>query len=394
MLRKYKYTAVALLALMASGIGRAQPQIHAGPNSVVFCPQRKATVEAAFDAIAARYSSDIVGMCVGAIGLNGEYAATKCYGEVLIGSHVTPTSHSFFWIGSITKTMTATLLALRVNQGSVNLNDRVDNYLPSLYQIPKIKLLDLADMESGLPRDAPNPFPSPADETELYTDLQTCVNDPTCWKGINRYRYSNFGYAVLGNVLADHDGPDKWSLDNYRSVMYPLGMLDTKPAEDFRLLDFLFRRTIGHTRAHANAPWIVSLTSSQSFGGEPAGGLWSTPSDMLIWLENATGALQSNNEIDVALQTTMECRGPWGKNNPCASVQDCGRCTGLAWTEDIDPCTGDIRISKDGAVPGFRSWIGFNKGPGRGTYRGVFVLLNSGAIKGDTVGETLLDTIP
>jgi CubicO group peptidase (beta-lactamase class C family) len=391
MLRKYKYIAVVLLALMSSGIGRAQPQIQAGPNSVAACPQRKATAAAAFDAIAAKYSSKFVGMCVGAIGPAGviapKYAVTKCYGETLTGSGITPTSQTLFWIGSLTKTMTATLLALRVNQGSVHLNDPVDAYLPSLYQIPEITLLQLADMESGLPTNAPDPYQTPADETQLYADLQACVGDPTCWKGVNHYSYSNFGYGVLGNALANHDGSLKWSLDNFYYVMAPLGIFDTKTPDDYNPVDFLSRRAYGHTRSGGS--WTASRTTTGSFGEAPAGGLWSTPNDMLIWLGNAMGSVLSNNEIDAALNKTMVCRGPWG-NNSCSSVQDCGKCTGLAWTEEVNQCTGAIRISKSGAVPGFKSWIGFDKGTGRG----VFVLFNSGSITGDTVGEPLLDTIP
>ena len=390
-LRRYRYIAVVLLALITSGVGRAQVQTQPNTtNNEAACPQRKATVDAAFDAIAAKYSPDIVGMCVGAIGPNGEYAATKCYGETQTGFHITPTSHTLFWIGSVTKTMTATLLALRVNQGSVQLNDRVDNYLPSAYHIPKITLLQLADMESGLQRNPPDPYTKPADETQLYTDLQACVGDSTCWKGINHYSYSNFGYGVLGNVLANHDGPLKWSLDNFYYVMAPLGMFDTKTSEDYNSVDFLLRRAYGHIRSSAG-DWTLSRTTNQSFGAAPAGGLWSTPSDMLIWLGNAMGTLGGNRAVDVALGTTMECRGPWGnKNSKCSAVQFCGSCTGLAWTEDIDQCTGGVRISKSGAVPGFRAWIGFDKGTGRG----VFVLLNSEAIKGTPVGEQLLDLIP
>jgi len=390
MLRKYKYIAVVLLAIMASGIGRAQEQTQANAtNNAAACPQRNATVYAAFDAIAAQYSTDIVGMCVGAAGPNATYAATKCYGETVTGYGITPTSHTLFAIGSVTKTMTATLLALRVNQGSVQLDDRVDKYLSSAYHIPKITLLQLADMESGLQKNPPDPYQDPSDETQLYTDLQACVGDSTCWKGVNHYIYSNFGYAVLGNVLADHDGYSKWSLDNFSSVMEPLGMLDTKGPEDYVPRDFSFRRAYGHQRASAGDPWTVVRTAKVS-AVAPAGQLWSTPSDMLIWLRIAAGVLQRYTEVGAALKMTMECRGPWGKNSTCSSVQDCGRCTGLAWTEDIDPCTGGIRISKSGAVPGFRAWIGFDKGTGRG----VFVLLNSGALKGDVIGEKLLDMIP
>jgi CubicO group peptidase (beta-lactamase class C family) len=389
MKRRYKYIASILLALLTAGIAFAQPKSSVNPGGVAACPQRQTTTDAAFDEIAAKYSSKIVGMCLGAIGpANGirpAYSTTKCYGETLIDSHVTPTSHTLFWLGSLTKTMTATLLALRVNEGSVNLNDRIDTLLPSLYTIPKITLLQLADMESGLPKTIP--YQSPTDEDVLYTDLQTCVNSPACWKGVNNYSYSNFGYAVLGNALGDHDGSLKWSLDNFNYLMVPLGMVDTRTSEDYDLTDFRNRRAFGHTRAGGS--WTVSYATSQSFGGAPAGGLWSTASDMLIWLGHAMGTLHSDRSVDAALQNTMVCRAQWGKKL-CAAVKVCGRCTGLAWTEDIDECSGGVRISKSGSVPGFCSWIGFDQQTGRG----VFVLLNSGATKGNVVGEDLLEIVP
>jgi serine-type D-Ala-D-Ala carboxypeptidase/endopeptidase len=390
MQRTYKYIVSILLALMASGIAYAQPKIPVNPGGFANCPQRKTTTDAAFDAIAAKYSSKIVGMCLGAIGpasgIRPAYSTTKCYGETLFDSHVTPTSHTLFWIGSVTKTMTATLLALRVNESSVNLNDPIDTLLPSQYTIPKITLLQLADMESGLPKFTP--YQSPTDENVLYTDLQTCVNSPACWKSVNHYSYSNFGYAVLGNALGDHDGSLKWSLDNTSYLMAPLGMFDTKVSEDYDVTDFLSRRAYGHSVAGGS--WTVSRETSESFGGAPAGGLWSTPSDMLIWLGHAMGTLHSDTNVDAALQNTLVCRGPWGNKSKCSSVQDCGRCTGLAWTEDIDQCTGGVRISKSGAVPGFKSWIGFDQKTGRG----VFVLLNTGALDGSPVGEDLLEIVP
>jgi len=153
------------------------------------------------------------------------------------------------------------------------------------------------------------------------------------------------------------------------------------------LTDFLNRRAFGHT--HAGGSWTVSRATTQSPGGAPAGGLWSTPSDMLIWLGNAMGTLHSNTDVDAALQNTMVCRARWGKSS-CSSVQNCGSCTGLAWTEDIDTCTGGVRISKSGAVPGFKSWIGFDQNTGRG----VFVLLNTSAFDATPVGEDLLEILP
>ncbi len=62
-----------------------------------------------------------------------------------------------FQIGSVTKTFTATLLALMTMQGDVQLNDPIQPYLPVGIRAPSfggtpITLLNLAEQNSGLPR--------------------------------------------------------------------------------------------------------------------------------------------------------------------------------------------------------------------------------------------------
>ena len=80
-----------------------------------------------------------------------------------------------------------------------------------------------------------------------------------------------------------------------------------------------------------------------------------------------------------------------GQDPKCSSVQDCGRCTGLAWTEDID--------AVHGRSPNLQEWRASpasNHGSAltSKTGRGVFVLFNSGALDGTPVGEDLLGIVP
>jgi len=69
---------------------------------------------------------------------------------------------TIFDIGSITKTFTTTILADMVKNGTVNLNDPIEKYLPPTVRLPtyngyKITLEDLATHTSGLPDLPPKP---------------------------------------------------------------------------------------------------------------------------------------------------------------------------------------------------------------------------------------------
>ena len=72
---------------------------------------------------------------------------------------------SVFEIGSITKTFTATLLAVMVHNGEVGLDDPVASLLPEGTSVPsrdghQITLEDLATHTSGLPRNPANLEPA------------------------------------------------------------------------------------------------------------------------------------------------------------------------------------------------------------------------------------------
>src|SRR3954470_16575798 len=69
------------------------------------------SITKAFDSVRKRFAGDIVGICMGAI--DQQTRAIKCYGRVSPGSKQKPSRTTLFQIGSLSKTFTATLLALR-----------------------------------------------------------------------------------------------------------------------------------------------------------------------------------------------------------------------------------------------------------------------------------------
>lgn len=115
---------------------------------------------------------------------------------------------SVFEIGSITKTMTALLLAEAVVQEKVSLDDYVDSLLPTELKIksPKaITLKQLATHSSGLPR-------LPSNQKNImgkdpYADYQRedlleAISDQMVSPNQQQYAYSNYGVGLLGEALA------------------------------------------------------------------------------------------------------------------------------------------------------------------------------------------------
>jgi CubicO group peptidase (beta-lactamase class C family) len=128
-----------------------------------------------------------------------------------------------FEIGSITKTMTATLLASLAGDAVVALDDEIGRWLDAGPNA-RITLEQLATHTSGLPRLAPN---QPTEETNPYRDFtarraEAGLRAATRRRGA-RHVYSNFGYQLLGLALERASGKRYQALLAER-LLGPLGM--------------------------------------------------------------------------------------------------------------------------------------------------------------------------
>jgi serine-type D-Ala-D-Ala carboxypeptidase/endopeptidase len=128
-----------------------------------------------------------------------------------------------FEIGSVTKTMTATLLALLASDGTLSLDDEVGRWLAAGAN-SGITLRQLATHTAGLPRIAPNYRPTDPDNfwagftPELAEEgLRQTAATP------GARVYSNFGYQLLGLVLERASGQDYSQLITGR-LLGPLSM--------------------------------------------------------------------------------------------------------------------------------------------------------------------------
>lgn len=146
---------------------------------------------AAFDAIDGAFAGDGVGVAV---------AALDADGPVIAATEGLPPA-ARFEIGSVTKTMTATLLASLAADGALTLDDPAGRWLDA-GQNAGITLGELATHTAGLPREAPNHEASGPDPYRDFTaghaeaSLRAVTRNPAAGR-----LYSNLGYQLLGLIL-------------------------------------------------------------------------------------------------------------------------------------------------------------------------------------------------
>jgi serine-type D-Ala-D-Ala carboxypeptidase/endopeptidase len=195
----------------------------------------------------------------------------------------TAKTDSIFEIGSISKTFTGLILAQMIAQGKVKLDEPVRELLPpgtvAKPSGAEITLLDLVTQHSGLPR-MPDNF-KPKDNENPYADYNAADLYAFVAKhGVAKpadaaYLYSNLGFGLLGQALANRAGVPYPTLLK-QEVTDPLGLNDTvinlSPDQQRR---FIPGHDAKHRPAHA---WDLV-----AFAG--AGAIRSTAGDMLTYVE-------------------------------------------------------------------------------------------------------------
>ncbi len=302
---------------------------------------------------------------------NGGGLAPGTGGGVVIGvyrqgvrqviTYGTASPNSIFEIGSLTKTFTGLLLAEMVEQKKVTFEEPVRFLLPENTAAKpsgsEIRLLDLATHHSGLPG-MPNNLP-PGDVAHQFIDYHV----PDLYSYLSShgvqlpknasFAYSNFGFSVLGQALANRAGVSYRELLR-QDITAPLGLHNTiiklSPAQETRFIQ-------GHNEKHeAVPPWDLDAFVS-------AGGIRSTAGDMLTYLAANLhpGKLASTDAtLAAALRESHQLRADVSPGTRIA----------LAWFYD----PANETYSHAGATGGYSSYAFFNP---RGDYAGI-VLLNNG----------------
>lgn len=297
------------------------------------------------------------------------------YGKVNGDASRVPDGNTIYEIGSITKVFTGLALADAVEQGTIKLDDSIKSLLPTNVQVANgvgdITFEQLVTHTSGVPRlpddlftnaDMNDPYKH-YDRDMLYAGLSDVDLGPVDGLSV----YSNYGMALLGQLLADQARQPYETLVVER-INKPLGMNDTV----FSLsADQESRLNRGYNAATNEQTPNWNLNSFA-----PAGGLRSSANDMLKFIQaqlaETTPAIKRSHTV------LFE-----GKPNPVA----------YAW-QIAKFINGQEMYWHNGGTGGYVSFLGFDR---TGKF-GVIVLSNYGdALTGDDsidrLGITLMQSL-
>lgn len=306
-----------------------------------------------------------------AIGVT-EDGSTQVAGFGVTGpTGATPDEATSFQIGSVTKVVTALLLADAVDRGEVALDEALTSAFPdaaSHRSGQPIRLVDLATHTSGLPRLPPGLFSQALrqrhDPYASFTveQLEQALTQPPKRPPGGRPRYSNYGAGVLGEALARIAGAPYAQLVHDRIVV-PLGLRDTSIEVPGNATNV----AVGHTRRGRRTPdWRLPALAG-------AGALRSSVRDLLVLLRAHLDPASTPLEPAVRLVTQPRAR-------ITRSLE-----VGLGW-HILDRKGGARRWWHNGGTGGFRSFVGFDPA----ARRAVAVLANDPRSV-DPLGELLLE---
>jgi len=300
--------------------------------------------------VARRLKGDRTGANLAVAYIEGEHVARAfvAAGEGPDALRIGP--NTAFEIGSVSKTMTAALLADLILRGDASLDDPLSNWLPEGTSVPDfqgqpILLRHIVTHTSGLPalpsqmplNDLSNPYAQLTDENLLASLEEVQLSAPPG----TQYAYSNFATMLLSYALARHANTDFETLLRER-LFTPLGMHGA----------YVEERPEGVCTAVGHTPYDRQPTAAWVFPKNLAGvgGVRATLDDMVRYIQ---AQLDSPEEgVGPALRLTQE------------RLHEGRISFGLHW---MQRSTGELLLNYHGGeTGGFSAFVAFDREARRG----------------------------
>jgi len=322
--------------------------------------QIKRVVDEALPPVMAMHG--IPGMAIGII--VGDKSFVFNYGFASTESKKPITDDTLFEVGSISKTLTATLASVAQTEGYLSLQDKTSKHLPLLKdtKFGEVSLVHLGThTPGGLPLQAPENIQSTDQLMKYFKHWQPAYPTGT-------YRtYANLGIGMLGFVTAKSMGQDFTVLMEQR-LLPALGMSRTfinVPAT--HLADY----AQGYTRDDKPVRMAIGLLSSEAYG------IKTTAIDMVRFMRANMNLVKLDEKLQRAITATHTGYFKVGnmtqdliweqypyptklatllEGNSPAMIFDA---TAVTVVTPPQKPRGDVWINKTGSTNGFSAYVAF-----------------------------------
>lgn len=231
-------------------------------------------------------------------------------GRADIGAPDAVSPEGYFRVGSLTKTMVATVVLMLAGEGRLGLDDTVQRWLPDMVRGngndgERITVRQLLQHTSGI-RDAPLDMPTAADYYRLRyrarTPQQTVDSAmryaPDFAPGAG-WSYSNTGYVLLGLII-EQIARRPWYEEVRTRILEPLGLRNTRWPGDAPTLPTPHAK--GYHQFEADGP-LIEVT--ELVDADASGGHLSTTADIGAFYRNLLGGKLLRPEELAQMRTTV-----------------------------------------------------------------------------------------
>ncbi|HEY5760240.1 MAG TPA: serine hydrolase [Steroidobacter sp.] len=326
---------------------------------------------------AAMKALNVPGAAVGVV-QDGRVVLAKGYGVLDVNGAQAADADTLFAVGSVSKSFTTAVMATLVDEGKLEWDRPVREYLPwfRMYDPVASELLtprDLVSHRSGLPRYDFIRFSTYLERGELVRRIRYLPPNKT-FRDV--YQYNNLMFVTAGFLSGDLTNSTWESLVQQR-IFAPLGMSRSNTSVQDSM------KQTNHALPHQlddGKPVTTDFYDYQRFGVGPNGAVNSSVNDMLKYLQMYLEEGHVGDRQVISADQVKELFKPVVVSGPDSMYA-------LAWS--IEQRHGERTVSHGGAITGFTSEVILL--PERKT--GIVVLNNLGSALPDKLGWQIADRL-
>ncbi len=212
---------------------------------------------------------------------------------------------SLFVLGSTTKAFTGLAIQMITDEGYINLDDNISEYIPWLQFLYKgektdIKIRQLLSHSSGIPYKTLYNLPSGDYEGVIEKSVKAMNGIELDFTPGSQYQYVNMNYTILAYLLEVITGKnyEAYIQDN---ILLPLGMNNT-----YLYLDQAMQKDSFINGSRTLFGGIIEYNAELEGSNKPAGGLITCTADLSKWIKAQMGEANVPDNLKLAIARTHD----------------------------------------------------------------------------------------